>query len=172
MTYAKLIGSVVLLIAAFFSGWKVNGWRYETQIAAMQKSAAIAQTTQTEKYRKLETTSQEKTDDLALAQAKLEQQQQAQASSIQQAVSDYAASHHPAAATSTCHSLDADWVRIHDAAASGAPATTNSASRSTTATPATALAVVTDNYAIANTCERRLKGWQDWWEQVAPVANR
>lgn len=67
-------------------------------------------------------------------------------------------------------SLNADWVRVHDTAASGSlPEDTNT----TTATNDTtdeveALVAVTDNYSTCNANARQLRQLQDWVREVLP----
>lgn len=166
MAYTKAALLVAVLTAAFLAGWTANGWRYQaklsTQTEAISKQIVRVATQNLDLQLKL----QKAVDDGALKQARLAQAEQEKALSIKKAVAEYEASRPADDSNRHCTTLDADWVRIHNDAASAVPTDATAASRPFVATPAVALDTVTDNYSIARQCQLKLKGWQDWWAAV------
>ena len=163
---AKLTAAILLLGAAFLGGWQTNQWRMSAKIALMEQNASAAMTTYVRKVRETETALRAKSDELDKQQAQLIETEKKHQLAIQRAVSDYQHKHRVTTHADTCDRLDNDWVRIHNVAASAVPHDASTPSRPATATTAAALDTVTTNYGIAQSCERRLRGWQEWWERV------
>ena len=162
----KLIAATLLLAAAFLAGWQTNQWRLDGQIARMERNEAKAMTNYVNKVRETEAKLQEATDEISKNQAALIEKERKHELDIKRAVAKYQASRHTADANDACRHLDADWVRIHNSSASGVPSVATTTSGSIIAAPAAALDTVTSNYAIANSCLRKLSAWQEWWERV------
>lgn len=154
-----------LLVLAFAAGWTTNGWRYQTKISDMQTDAAIDQAVMSEKYRKVETRNREVTDELAKRNAEAAESEARAREQVAEAVAKYQAAHHAAPAADCGTVLSPDWMHIFDSSAGSSAVPAPAASRS--ADPlSTALALSTHNNGEAVACQRKLAGWQEWWEKV------
>jgi len=164
----RLIASVLALATALAVGWIARSWIADRDLSRLQAQVAQAQQAQAQRYRASEQKAQALTDQLATVQAQAEQAAQAARRTVQQEVARYAQDH---VTSDTGCRLDARWVQLHNAAARDLPPPADATGQSAAApaTPADALGTVTGNYALANTCEQRLQGWQAWYRQVKGV---
>lgn len=156
-------GLLLVFLFGVFLGWKTNGWRLESAI----NGAKATQVTSTVTHERKATASAHKAD---AAPAAAQQAQQQQVRVITKEIIRYVQT--PAAA----QPMPAEWVQIHDAAATGMPADPtasglSSAQASEAAAPVAlgeALGGIASNYDICNQEMNRLAGWQAWWNSVKP----
>ena len=133
------------LLMGFLGGWTSNGWRHE----AGEKKAV-------EQVRKVEQTQQTLSANIASAVETQREQTRVVYRTINREVIKYVQSSRPA----DCR-LDAEWVRLHNAAAmSSVPATASQPARSASATDA--IVTVTGNYESCHETADRLRGLQSW----------
>lgn len=161
---------LVICALCIFLGWKTNGWRLEGEITAMERDLATAKATQTTTTLQKERETAQAAHDADAAPAAAQKEQQAQARVIIKEVIRYVQT--PVAA----QPLPAEWVQIHDAAATGMPGDSSAASGPVAATgdaanPVSngeAIGVISSNY---DTCRQemiRISRWQAWWNIVKP----
>lgn len=169
---AYAIIAVVLLSLGFGSGWQVNGWRLGQKITQMERDIAQANADAgKEKDLKEAALSQR---NAAVADALIAEidAERAESKIINREVIRYVEN------PSTHHcNLHADWLRIHDAAATGrmsnaagsavTPAGKNRAIADPDKTDANALAIITANYEQCRRDRTRVDGWQKWYREVA-----
>lgn len=154
-------GLLFIFLLGYFLGWKINGWRLESQINA-GKAAQVTATLETERG------TAKKATDADAKPAAAQQAQEQNARVITKEVIRYVQS--PAAGQ--CH-LPAEWVQIHDAAA-GVPPASSSTSLPAAAdgeaggsvTDSDAIGTITRNYDICRQEINRLQGWQAWYRSV------
>ena len=174
MRWQVKIGILLLSFGlCFWGGWS---WRADIADATISKMKADANAeysavalSRWQTQQKL----QEATDELAKRNAQEALEESQQKAAVAAAVAKYAATHPPAAPASGCPLSSPDWVRIHDASTGSLSVPAPAASRFDDPA-ATTLAVITHNNGTAVTCQRKLAGWQEWWERVgkAPAAFR
>lgn len=157
--------ALLCALALFGFGYWVAAQMYRREIADIQRAASVRLQILNEQYRTAEHQKQRLTDQLALTLARLRATETRVQTQIQQEVARYAQTHPDRAA----QCIDAGWLRLHDAAATGhlpqaADATGGAAAAAVTA--GAALGAVTRNYALARTCASRLAAWQQWYQEV------
>ncbi len=166
-----IVGAIGASVA-FGLGWQVNGWRLGEQLQEARLSyeservKAAKKTAEAENAaRMLERERTAKTNAIAAEAEARREAREASARTITERIVEYV--DRP---IERC-SLDAEWVRIHDAAAIGpgadnvsaaTDAATESDDSAGTVKASQSLLVVTSNYAACNGYRDELIAWQEW----------
>lgn len=157
---------VLALVAASLisaaSGWKVTSWYYQSQISDMLLDAAQAAQEARDLNDKIEVMGLE----LAGVVSERDAARRQKARNLQRVVTRKVIEYVQNPAIERVH-LPAEWVRLHDTAASGRMSEDADPAGPTDdpavgVTDADAIAVVTDNYGICDDTRRQLIGLQEW----------
>ncbi len=176
----KLAAAAIALILAFGTGWKIRAWKADSDIAAL--NAQIAKMISDAKDKQLQF--QEQATSLEHVQADLtaanaatiaakQEKQKVKTITVTKEVVRYAQNPDRPVVL-----LDADWVRLHNLAASGAELSTTTTPTGqpddTTGivTDADALQTVTSNYGTCLDSALKLEGMQAYGRQIELYAKR
>lgn len=160
-------GLLFIFLLGFCLGWKINGWRLESQINA-SKTTQLTATLNTERG----TAKKASAADALPAAAQQAQAQTARV--ITKELIRYVQS--PAANHCT---LNPEWVRIHNLAAHDTAimpadsagtsvAVTANAEAGGTVSDSEALGTITRNYDICRQEINRVDGWQAYYQSIKP----
>jgi hypothetical protein len=174
--------AVYALIAAlcFGVGWKVQGWRKDSQIADMVSEAQSARDMAIANARALEAAQNARAE----VAAALEVERNKEARIVERVITNDVIKYVQRTGSQSC-GVDADGVRIINAsAASRMPENTDTAAapdaRAAAATAAAVVHSVTDNYATCHANANQLRALQDWvgtmtgrkWEAAAALRSK
>lgn len=158
----KLFGLGVAIIATFWAGWEWRDRAADAAMSALQRDLADANARASEEARRAEQLAQERTSLAAEAEALRNQEREVVTRTVTQEVIKYVQT--PVA---TSCGPDPEFVRIHDAAASGRMPGSSDTSGQPDAeadgvTNADLLSVVTDNYSRCQATRDQLLSLQEW----------
>ena len=153
----KLALSIGLLAASFAAGWSWRDAIADKDAARTAQEAAQAQTKASERLRKIEQLNAENAALVAQNAALRNQEREVITNTITNEVIRYVQT--PSA---TVCALDADGVRIHNAAASGDVSGLSGPSSGFDASAAEVVTTVTANYATCHAVRDQLVSLQEW----------
>lgn len=164
LPYLKLVTYALAVAVGFGMGWKVNGWRYDAAALAEMEAEQAAIEASAEQARKLLEAQVQLRDERLQAAAVLEVERSKQAEIVTREVTrDVIKYVNSPGAAVRC--LDADGVRILNAAAAGVPQVETSGTPDAGAATATAARVVesvAENYSVCHANSNQLRALQDW----------
>lgn len=152
--------ALIVVLAAFASGYKVAAMQYQLEIIGMELQAETAdnnaQTNARSKERELQAITNKYNDLLTNPKVVYKTITKEVIKYVQDDSIDKCLLHN-------------DWVLLHDQAArpDNATRSTNAANAADRAfTDAQALIVVTENYERCNEYQEKLNAWQNWWREL------
>lgn len=154
---AKLALSIGLLAASFASGWSWRDAIADKDAARTEQEAAEAQTKASERLRKIEQLNAENAALVAQNAALRNQEREVITETITNEVIRYVQT--PA---STVCALDADGVRLHNAAAAGDVSGLSDTASGFNASAAELVTTVTANYGTCHAIRDQLINLQEW----------
>ncbi len=152
-----LLAAIALSLAA---GWVVNGWRLEGKYADLERDYKQAVLDAKDAQEKHDVQRQLRLDEAERASAAVSAALAVSSRVIEKEVVRYVVDPE----VGDC-ALDAEWVQLHNRAATGTKAVTSS-SVEFDATTRTALPVITDNYLTCRNISAQLIGLQAWVKEL------
>lgn len=161
------VGVATALAIGFSAGWQAQGWKSEAKLNAWKAAAEKSAREATAAARALE----QSEANLATTIAEKNAIEAQEARVVDRIVTKEVIRYVKSPNAGQCR-LPGEWVRVHDAAASGRVPEVSDAADGLNDAPGTvddieALEVVTDNYAKCRSDARRLANLQTWIKEIA-----
>jgi hypothetical protein len=166
--YLRVAAYALVAVLAFGCGWKVQGWRKDSQIADI---AADAQAARDDARARARAAEEAQAASQAFAEA-LAVEREAKTQIVEKEITRNVIKYvQKPSSQSKC--LDSDGVRLHNASAAGrvsedAGTTSKPDAGATGATAASVVSTVTDNYATCHANANQLRALQDWVRALNP----
>jgi hypothetical protein len=166
LTPQVLILAVAMALSAI-GGWKVTAMHYQAEIAGMRLDKAKAAAEAEKLNHSLSVAGLELSGAISERNANRHEKIRVIEIEVLRDVIKYRNRPVVLPVDGTCY-LDAEWVRLANAAASGgvSEAPTGAGSADQGATYADAIETVTDNYSTCNKLRATVIGWQEFYEGV------
>lgn len=160
--YLRLAAYVVVALIAFGTGWTVQGWRKDGEIAGIAADAQAATDRARANTKRIEALQAQ----AANAAAVLEVERNKQARVVERVITNDVIKYVQKPGSQSC-GVDGDGLRIINASAAGRlPTDTHAAAapdgRAAGVTAAAVVANVTDNYSTCHANADQLRALQDW----------